>query len=150
MRTTSMVIGALLFVIGLLMALGGAFTAINNSDDLSQAQYDWNCAAQSDGESQCSYATDSLPVVTGYIDTGIAVTVAGSGLAVCGAIFMLIGSNRNPWRPPAPPVPPMYPVPQPAGGPYPGGPGQPQGYPQTGPQPGPPTGPQGFPPAQQD
>ncbi|WP_326949197.1 MULTISPECIES: hypothetical protein [unclassified Amycolatopsis] len=107
MRILSAVFGALLFVAGMALLVTGAVTALNLADDPTSGSSDWTCSAQN-SEQRCDYSVGSLPETQAEITGDLALTVAGTGIAICGAIFVLIGSQRAP-RPaaPVPAYPPM-------------------------------------------
>ncbi|WP_328616633.1 hypothetical protein OHS18_09135 [Amycolatopsis sp. NBC_00355] len=115
MRILSAVFGALLFVAGMVLLVAGAVTALTLAGNPTSSSSDWTCSAQNSAQ-RCDYTVGSLPETQAEITGDLTLTVAGAGIAICGAIFVLIGSQRSsrptapvPPYPPAPPAPPYPP-----------------------------------------
>jgi len=110
LRVLSAVFGTLLFVIGLMLLGFGAATAFNEVDNIGRQGPDWICST--DGTLQkCEFSVGSVSRGQAAITADLAMTVTGSALAVCGSIFVLIGSSRSARAQLAPPTPRPTPAP---------------------------------------
>lgn len=94
MRVVAAVFGSLMFVVGLLMLGVGAGSALNTNDHFANSDPDWTCSVVREHQ-DCSFGINSAPRLQAEIMTDLAVTVTGATVAICGAIFLLIGTNRS-------------------------------------------------------
>ena len=105
MRTTAIVLGALLFVLGAAWAVTSSLTAFYRADDVSGT--DWNCYADGTTGQRCTTGPGDADDVQAEVTAGVAQTIAGSTAAICGVLFIGIGARRpQPGPQPVPYGPP--------------------------------------------
>ncbi|PZS31779.1 MAG: hypothetical protein DLM59_09340 [Pseudonocardiales bacterium] len=120
MRVLSAVFGTILFVIGLAMLSFGVATTFGAAGNAVSPDADWICTPNGTVQT-CRYLSGSMPQTQIDVTASLAVVIMGAALAVCGTIFVLIGTNRSAQV--------RLPAPVPYGPPFTGQPGQPPGAP---------------------